>query len=319
MKPTLMRALAAIATLLVTPVTAQDAPRPVLKLVVPYSAGGSTDYVARLLQRPLGEILDQSVVIDNRPGAAGTIGTDFVAKAAPDGNTIVFGNQGPNAIVPGVRKTPYDPFNDLRPLSTVAFMPLVLIVQAEKGPKTLKEFLQLARTAGAGMNYGSSGIGSLAHLTGHQFSRLGNLDMTHIPYQGGGPATTALLQGDIHGSFVPGLESAALVQSGKLRYLGVASSRRIPTLSDVPAIAEEIPGFESVLWFAIFAPKGTSDVIAERLRSAVVKVVERPAFQKVLADRHAEAKTSTPQELTQLIRKDMQYWGEVVRRANVPM
>ncbi len=298
---------------------AQEAARPALKLVVPYSAGGSTDYVARLLQKSLSEILNQPVVVDNKPGAAGTIGTDFVAKAAPDGNTIVFGNQGPNAIVPGVRKTPYDPLNDLRPLTTVAFMPLVLMVSADKGPKTLSEFVQQTRKPGANMNYGSSGIGSLAHLTGYEFSRLGKLGMVHVPYQGGGPATAALIAGDIQGSFVTGLESAALVSSGKMRFLGVASPKRMATLPDIPAVAEEIPGFESVLWFAVFAPKGTSDAIAQRLRDAVVKAVERPDFQKYLAERHSEARTSTPAELTQLIKRDMQYWGDVVRKANIPM
>ena len=130
---------------------------------------------------------------------------------------------------------------------------------------------------------------------------------------------TALLQRDVQGSFVTGLETASLVQSGKLKYLGVSSTVRMPSLPDVPTVAEEVPGFESVLWFAVFAPKGTSDAIAERLRSAAVKAVQRPEFQKYLADRHAEARTSTPQELTQLIKKDMARWGEIVRRANIPM
>jgi tripartite-type tricarboxylate transporter receptor subunit TctC len=298
---------------------AQEAARPPLKLVVPYSAGGTTDYVARLLQKPLSEILNQPVVVENKPGAAGTIGTDYVAKAAPDGNTIVFGNQAPNAIVPAVRKTPYDPFNDLRPLTTVAFMPLMLMVSAEKGPNTLKDFIQRASAPGSAMNYGSSGMGSMSHLTGHEFSRQRNLNMAHIPYQGGAPATTALLQGDIQGSFVTGLESAALVQSGKMRFLATASSKRLPAMPDLPAVAEEIPGFESVLWFAVFAPMGTPDPLAERLRSAIVKAVERPEFRKYLADRYSEARTSTPEELTQLVRQDMQRWGDVVRKANIPM
>ncbi|WP_298233564.1 tripartite tricarboxylate transporter substrate binding protein [uncultured Azohydromonas sp.] len=283
---------------------------------MPYSAGGTTDYVARLLQKPLGELLNQTVVIENKPGAAGTIGTHLVAKAPPDGNTIVFGNQGPNAIVPASRKTPYDPLDDLRPLTTVAFMPLMLMVSAEKGPATLGEFMQQARKASVKWNYGSSGIGSLAHLTGYKFSHAGGLDMMHVPYQGGSAVLTAVMQGDVQGSFVSGLETASMMQSGKLRYLGVASPRRIATLPDVPAIAEEIPGFESVLWFAVFAPKGTSDATAQRLRTAVVKAVERPEFQNYLAQRHAQARTSTPQELTQLIKQDMARWGDTAREAD---
>ena len=320
MKSFLFRMLPLLA-LAATPVmaAAQGAERPPLKLVVPYSAGGTTDYVARLLQKPLSEILNQTVVVENKPGAAGTIGTDFVAKAAPDGNTIVFGNQGPNAIVPAVRKTPYDPLNDLRPLTTVAFMPLMLLVDAQKGPKTLKDFMQQARKPEARWNYGSSGIGSLAHISGHEFARSARLDMTHVPYQGGGQVMTALIQGDIHGSFVTGLETAAFVKSGKMRYLGAAAAHRMATLPDVPAIGEEVAGFESVLWFAVFAPKGTPDALAERLRNAVVQAVERPEFRKYLADRHAEARASTPEELTRLVRQDMTRWGDAVRKANIPM
>lgn len=298
---------------------AQEAGRPPLKLIVPYAAGGGTDSVARLLQKALAENLGQPVVVENKPGAAGTIGTDYVAKAAPDGNTIVFGNQAPNAIVPAVRKTPYDPITDLRPISTVAFMPLVLMVPADKGPKTLAEFIRLARQPGARMNYGSSGVGSLAHLTGHEFARLANLEMTHVPYQGGSQVVTGLLQGDIQGSFLTSIESVSLVQSGRMRLLGTASAQRIPVLPDVPAIADEVPGLESVLWFAVFAPKGTSDAIAERLRDAVVKAVARPEFRKYLEDRYAEARSSTPQELTDLVKQDMQRWGDVVRKAGIPM
>lgn len=300
-------------------VHAQDAAGPPLRLIVPYSAGGSTDYIARLLQKPLADFLRQSVVVDNKPGAAGTIGVDLAAKATPDGNTLVFGNQGPNAIVPAGRKTPYHPIDDLRPLTTVAFMPLVLMVPADRGAKTLREFMTQARAQSGKYNYGSSGIGSLAHLTGHAFSRQGNLGMVHVPYQGGSQVTTALIQGDIQGSFVTGLEAASQVQSGRMRFLGFASSRRVPTMPDVPAVAEELPGFESVLWFAVFTARGVNDATATRLRNAVVFAAERPEFRKYLADRHAEARTSTPEELVALIRRDMQYWGELVRQANIPL
>jgi tripartite-type tricarboxylate transporter receptor subunit TctC len=298
---------------------AQDAAQPPLKMIVPYSPGGTTDYVARLLQKPLSEIPNRTVVVENKPGAAGTIGTDMAAKATPDGNTIVFGNQGPNAIVPAVRKTPYDPLEDLRPLTTVTFHPLLLAVSAERGPKTLKEAMQQARAPGSQWTYGSSGIGSLAHITGHEFARAGGLEMLHVPYQGGGPVMTAILKGDIHASFVTGAETAALVRSGKLRYIGVAAPKRLATLPDVPTIAEEVPGFESVLWYAVFAPKGTPDAIAARLRNAIVKAVERPEFRKRMEEGHSEARSSTPEELTELVKRDMARWGGIVRRAKIPM
>lgn len=301
------------------PAYAQDTTRPPLKIIVPYSPGGTTDYVARALQKPLAEILNQVVVIENKPGAAGTIGTEMAARAAPDGNTIVIGNQGPNAIVPAVRKTPYHPLEDLRPISTVTFHPMLLTVNAEKGPKTLKEAVQLARAPSSQLTYGSSGIGSLAHITGHEFARAGSLQMLHVPYQGGGPVMNAILKGDITGSFVTGVETAALVRSGKLRYLGVANPTRMASLPGIPTIAEEIPGFDSVLWYAAFAPKGTPDAVIARLRSAIVKAVERPEFRKHMEEGHSEAKSSTPEELTELVKKDMARWGDMVRKAKIPM
>jgi tripartite-type tricarboxylate transporter receptor subunit TctC len=319
MKNTVSRRLALLAALALplAPAIAQEAPP--LRLVVPYTAGGTTDALARLLQKSLSEVLKRTVIVDNKPGAAGTIGTDYVARAAPDGNTIVFGNQAPNAIVPAVRKTPYDPLTDLRPLTTVAFMPLVLTVPAEGGPKTLKEFMAQARKPGAKMNYGSSGIGSFAHLAGHEFSRLAGLDMTHVPYKGGSDVVTGLLGGAIQCSFITALEATPLAQSGRMRILGVGSPKRAPSLPDVPAIAEEVPGFDSVIWFAVFAPKGTSDEIAGKLRTALVQAVNRPEYQKYLAERNSEGRTSTPEELTEIVKADMQHWGGVVRKANIPM
>lgn len=298
---------------------AQTSSSPPLKLVVPYSAGGTTDALARQLQRSLAEVMNRPVVIDNKPGGAGTIGTNFVAKSAPDGNTIVFGNQAPNAIVPAARKTPYDPLKDLRPLTTVAFMPLALTVSADKGSKTLRDFMDQARKPGAHMNYGSSGTGSFAHLAGHELARQGLLDMLHIPYKGGADVVTALLAGDIQGSFITAMEATSLVQSGQLRFLAVTSPKRLPGLPDVPAVAEEIPGFDAVIWFAVFAPKGTSDAIAKGLRDAVVQAVQRPEFRSYLAERNAEARTGTPQELTDLVAHDMRVWGDVVRKAGIRM
>ena len=298
---------------------AQPAAEAPLRMIVPYAPGGTTDALARLLQRALSATMNRAVIVDNKPGATGTIGTDLGAKAPPDGNTIVFGNQGPNAIVPAVRKTPYDPFTDLRPLTTVAFMPLALAVAPDKGPKSLKEFIALARKSGDGVNYGSSGIGSFAHLAGHEFGRAGGMNATHVPFKGGGEVVPAILNGSIHGSFLTALEATSLMLGGKLRFLAVASAKRMPRLPDVPAVAEELPGFDAVIWFAAFAPKGTPDAIAQKLRDAIVKAVESPDYRKYLEDRNAEARPSSPEEVTDLIRHDMRVWGDVVKKNNIPM
>ena len=297
---------------------AQDASRP-LKIIVPYAPGGTTDQVARLLQKPLSEVLQQPVVVENKAGAAGTIGTEQVSRAAPDGNTLVFGNPAPNAFIPALRKTGYDPVTDLRPISTVAVMPMLLVVPTASGIQTFKDFMQRARAPGAALNYGSSGVGSLAHLTGAYFAQRSKLDMVHIPYAGGAPMMAAMYQGDLQATFTTGLDGASMVRSGRARYIASAAPQRSAQLPTLPTIAEELPGFKSVVWFALFAPKGTPDAIVERLRVAVQAVLDKPEFKNYLSERHAEARGSTPQELTQLVKDDISQWVNVVNTAHIPM
>ncbi|MES2187366.1 MAG: tripartite tricarboxylate transporter substrate binding protein [Pseudomonadota bacterium] len=298
--------------------SAQDTGRPI-RIVVPYAAGGTTDQVARLLQKPLSDILGQAVIVDNRPGAAGTIGTEYVARSPADGNTLVFGNPAPSAFLPALRKTGYDPIGDFRPISTVAIMPMLLVVPTASGIVSLRDFLQRAKDKPGSINYGSSGIGSLAHLTGAQFSQRSGLGMVHIPYAGGAPMMAALFQGDLQATFTTGLDGAAMVQSGRARYIAVASAQRDPRMPELPAITEELPGFQSVVWFALFAPKGTPDAVANRLRGAVLAVLGQHDFRHFLEERHAQAQGSTPEELQQRVRNDIRQWSEVVKAAQIPM
>lgn len=298
--------------------SAQNTEQP-LRLVVPYSPGGTTDHVARLLQKPLGDALGRTVVVENKPGAAGTIGTEFVARDTSDGNTILFGNPGPNAIVPALRKTSYDPIKDLKPLTTVAVMPLVLLVRSDEKFKSLNDFLQWGKGQQGKLTYGSSGIGSLAHLTGAEFSRLAGLDMMHVPYQGGSQVLRAIIQKDVFATFVTGLESAGAIETGKFSYLAVASPKRMPTLPNVPAIAEALPGFESVIWFAIFTSSHTTQTTADKLRAAVIRASQAPEFQDYLKARHSEVVSSTPDELTQRIKQDMTHWRDVAKKGNIPL
>ena len=292
---------------------------PPLKLVVPYSPGGTTDHVARLLQKPLSNALGRTVMVENKPGAAGTIGTEYVARDTSDGNTILFGNPGPNAIVPALRKTGYDPIKDLKPLTTVAVMPLVLLVRSDEKFKSLKEFLQWAKGQQGHLNYGSSGIGSLAHLTGAELSRRAGLNMMHVPYQGGSQVLRAIIQKDVFATFVTGLESVGAIDTGQFSYLAVASSKRLPTLADVPAIAEELPGFESVIWFAIFTSSHTTQATADTLRTAVIKAMQSPEFKQYMEQRHSEVVSSTPAQLTQRIKQDMAHWKDVADKGNIPL
>jgi tripartite-type tricarboxylate transporter receptor subunit TctC len=301
------------------PAAAQTWPARPIHIVVPYAAGGSTDQLARAVQQPMSESLGQPVIIDNKPGAGGTIGVDFVVKSAPDGYTLVFGNTGPNAVVALMRKVPYDGLKDLRPISTVALTPMILAVPSDLPVKTVKEFVAYAKQHEGAMNYGSVGNGSLSHLTGEYFNQLVGARMQHIPYGGGAPMMTAFLGGQIQASFVTGLDGATLLQSGRVRYLAVATAKHTEVVPGLPTMAEGIPGFKSVAWFGVLAPKGLPDDIAAKLHAAIVAAVNRPEIRKLFAERQTEAKTSTPQELDSLIRDEVSQWGPVVRKAKIEM
>ena len=302
----------------IQPAAAQDAwPSKPIRIVVPYPAGGTTDQLARAIQQPLSDTLGQPVVIENKAGAGGTLGTDAAAKATPDGYTLVFGNSGPNAIAPLVRKLPYDSLKDLRPLSTVAILPMILTVPAESPHKSVKDFIAHARAQGTAINYGSVGNGSLSHLTGELFNELAGLKMQHIPYNGGAPMVTAFASGQLHAAFVTGLDGASMVQAGRIRYLGSGSPKRTDVLPGLPAVAEDVPGFRSTAWFGLLAPRAVPDDIANKIHAAIVKAVARPEVRKLFADRNVEARSSTPQELDKLIREEMVQWGPVVSRSGV--
>ncbi len=297
---------------------AQEAfPSKPIRIVVPYPAGGTTDQLARAIAQPLQELLGQSVIIDNKAGAGGTVGTDAVAKAAPDGYTLVFGNSGPNAISSLVRKLPYDVRQDFRPLSTVVIVPMILAVAADSPHKSLKDFITWGRNQGTALNYGSTGNGSSSHLTGEYFNDAAGLKLQHIPYAGGAPMVTAFAGGQLHAAFVTGLDGAAMVQAGRIRYLAVATPLRTEVLPGLPALAEDLPGFRSVVWFGLLAPRGVPDDIAAKLQAAIVRAVARPEVRKLFIERHVVPHSSTPQEFEQMIRDDLEQWGAVVKRADI--
>ena len=296
---------------------AQGFPNKPIRIIVPYSAGGSTDQMARAIQQPMSEALGQPVIVENKPGAGGTIGVDYVVKAAPDGYTLVFGNTGPNAVVSLMREVPYDPLKDLRPISTVAFTPMILAVPADSPAHSLKEFLQYAKKKGTALNFGSVGNGSLSHLTGEYFNEMAGLGMVHIPYAGGAPMMLAFLGGQLDAAFVTGLDGAAMVGSGKGRYLAVATPKPTDVVPGLPAIAQDVAGFKSSAWFGVLAPKATPDDVAAKLHAAIAAAVARPDIAKIFIDRNVEPRSSTPQELKQIIKDEQAQWGPVIRKADI--
>ncbi|KQX95839.1 Bug family tripartite tricarboxylate transporter substrate binding protein [Variovorax sp. Root473] len=313
--------LTAASLALTAPLSAmgQGAPFPSrpIRMVVPYPAGGSTDQVARAIQQPLSELLGQPIVIDNKPGAGGTIGVDTVAKAQPDGHTLVFGNTGPNAVVSLLRKVPYDPIKDLKPVSTVAFTPMILAVPVDSPARTLKEFLAYAKAKGGALNYGSVGNGSLSHLTGEHFNHMSGLKLLHVPYAGGAPMLAAFAGGQLDAAFVTGLDGAAMLASGKVRYLAVATPAPTDVVPGLSAIAQEVPGFESTAWFGVLAPHGIPADVLARVHAAVVAAVARPEVRKQFAERRVEARSCSSEEMARVIAAEQAHWGAVIRRAGI--
>ena len=313
--------LAAVAAVLLPAVAIAADPYPTkpIRVVVPYAAGGTTDQLARVLQPALSESLGQSLVIDNKPGAGGTIGTEIAVGAPPDGYTLVFGNNGPNALIQLMRTVPYDPIKDLRPVALVALTPMFFTVPADSPAKTLSEFIAYAKQQDGKLNIGSVGQGSFSHVTAEYFKQLAGLNLVHIPYNGGAPLMTAFAGGQVQAAFVTGLDGAALQRAGKVRYLAIATPQASPVAPGVPTVSEVLPGFNSYSWFAIFAPRGTPDEIVAKLNSAIVAAVARPEVQKFFAERNVEARSSTPEGLAKIIQDDIAQWGPVIKKGNIQM
>ena len=315
-------ALAGALSVFCAPTLAQsnDAfPTKPIRIVVPYPAGGTTDQLARSIAQPMRDILGQPVIIDNKPGAGGTLGADYVAKQPADGYTLLFGNSGPNATASLMRKLPYDINNDFRPLSAVVTVPLILAVPASSPFKTVKEFVESSKAKGKDLNYGSTGIGGSSHLANEYFNQLAGTQFEHIPYAGGAPLVAAFGGGQVQMAFVTGLDGASMVQAGRIRYLAVASPKRTNVLPGLPAIAEDVPGFSAVVWFGVLAPKNVPDGIANKIAAAIAAAVQKPEVHKFFLDRNVEPYGSTPAELGQLISNEIKQWGPVIKKANITM
>lgn len=298
---------------------AQGYPSKPIRLVVPYSPGGATDQLARVVQKPLSEILGQVVIIDNKVGAGGTIGVESVARAKADGYTLVFGNSGPSASVSLMRSLPYDPVADFQPISTVAQVPLALIVSDSLPVKTLSDLIDYAKIHKGELNYGSVGVGSLSHLTGEYFNSMAGTDIRHVPYKGGSLIGVGIIGGEIQTGWVNPLDGTPIVATGKARYIAIGSEQRFPGLTEVPTVAETLPGFKSSAWFGILAPKGVPEEVINTLNAAIVKAVKRPEVIQAMTAHKAEPHATTPAELESIIRNELKQWGPVVEKADIKL
>jgi tripartite-type tricarboxylate transporter receptor subunit TctC len=293
-------------------------PNKAVTIVVGFEPGGGTDTTARILQPVLGEQLGQQIVVENRAGAGGNIAVDHVAKAAPDGYTIVLANVGALAVNPHILKTPYDPLKDLVPISMAAEFANVLVVQPSLGVNTVADFVKLAKSKPATITYASSGIGGAGHLSGELLRRVASIDIVHVPYKGGGPAMQGFLGGQVASFFATPISSISQIRAGKAKAVATTGSKRAALMPDVPTIAESgYPGYEALNWYGFLGPRGLQKDVVERLNKELVKALAHPQVVAALHKTGTEPKSSTPDEFAAYIKREYDTWGKVVKEAGI--
>ncbi len=312
--------LATITTLLLANSTAfaLDYPAKAIRLIVPFPPGGSTDLVARVVGQKMADSWGKQVVIDNRPGANGMIGSDIVAKANPDGYTIVLGTIGPMAINASLYKMPYDILKDLAPITYTANIANVLVVNPTLAAKDVRELIALARTRPGQLTFGSSGTGGAPHMAVELFKLLAKVNVVHVPYKGGGPAMADLVSGQISGSFASMPSAIAFIKSGKLRALGVSGTARSPALPEVPTVSEAgVSGFSVLDWQGLFTTAKTPPEIVNKLNTESVRILALPDVVDRLTAAGVDIQTTTPKAWGDFVATEISKWGKVVKEAGV--
>ena len=290
-----------------------------VRLVVPSSPGGGTDILARVLAQKMSETFGQQFVVENRPGAGQVIGIEAVARSAPDGYTLLM---AASAIVINevlYAKPPYDTLRDFAPVTLGASLPNILVVHPALPVKSVRELIVLAKTRAGQLNYSSAGSGTSPHLSMELFRLMAGITLTHIPYKGSGPATVDLLAGQVQLSMPNVLTALPHIKGGKLRGLGVTSSKRATGLPDIPAIAETLPGYEAIQWYGILAPAGTSRDIVAKLQAEIARILVLPEVKDRLAADGADAVGSRPDEFAAYIRAELAKWGKVVKNGGIKL
>jgi len=315
---TRMRTLLLLAALVVaTGAQAQSYPNHAIKLVVPWPPGGAVDIIGRLVADNVSGPLGQSIVIDNRGGAAGAIGSEYVARAAPDGYTLLMGSTTVISINPALQKLPYAP-TDFAPITMVAFVPHILVIPAEVPANNLKEFVAWVKANPGKVSYASAGPGTPHHIAGEMFKVMAGVDMLQVPYKGTGPALIDLMANRVQFMSVEAVAALPHVRSGKLKALGVATPTRNPLAPDIPTVAEAgLPGFEVTAWYGVVAPVGIPQPAADLLARNISKALEDPAFREKLAGLGAIPVGGTPQEFGSMLKVENAKWGKAIKDADI--
>lgn len=301
--------------------TAQDNwPSKPITFIIPYAAGGFADTRMRLLAQELGEELKANVVVENKAGAGGVIGTDFIARAKPDGYTIGSGNLAPLSVNPTLmpKNVKYDVSKDLAPVILIEEAPLILSVSNKVDAKTVADLIELAKKEPGKLTFGSSGVGGAHHLSGELFATDAQIDLTHVPYKGGAPASSDLMAGHIDMMFEMGYAAMPAIQSKKVHPLAVTSAKRLPLLPDVPTMQEAgLKDFESYNWQGVIAPAGTPEPIISKLNTAFNNILKKPEVKKAFESTGGQPAGGTPEDFAKFIQSETEKWAKVIKTSNV--
>ena len=298
---------------------AQSYPTKPVRFISPYAPGGGTDIMARTLAQKLSEYLGRQVVVENRPGGGGIVGTEAAAKSPPDGYTILLGSKGPLTVNPALyAKLPYDTLRDFAPISLVSIVPALLTVHPSLPVRSVKDLVALAKAHPGELTFSSSGNGGSGHLSGEQFAALAGAKMVHVPYRGTGPATIAVLSGEVTLSFGNMVALMPYVQAGRLRALGVTSAKRVSASPELPTVAEAgLRGYEYVTWYGVLAPAGTPSDIIGRLNAELVKIARSPDMKERLTGEGGDVVGSTAEEFARYLKSELASSAKLVKSASV--
>lgn len=297
---------------------AQPAPGKQFRVILTYPPGGASDIMGRIIAQKLGEIWGQTVLVENRSGANGSIGIEYAARQAPDGNSFVIGNVGPVAINPLISKVPYDINRDFAPVSLVAIGPTVLVTHPSMPARNLREFVKIARDSPGVINFGTAGPGTLGHLGGEMMKRLAGIQIVHVPYKGGVLAIQDLLGGHVHMVFADPQPIIPHIRAGKAKPLAVTSAKRSPAVPDIPTFAEAgLPGFVAENWWGVWTPAATPKAALDRLHASLTQAMTSVEIRDKFQGMGIEALSSTPDALREFTRAEGEKWGKLVREAGI--
>ena len=300
--------------------TAQTYPTKPVRIVSAFAAGGTNDVIARIISQKLTELLGQQFIVENKAGGGGVAGTEFVAKAAPDGYTLTIATTTTHVIAAALRKLPYDPVKDFSPVSLIGITPYVVIVHPSLPVRNMKELIALAKSRPQQIEYGSGGVGTPGHLAGEMLNTMTGIKMLHSPYKAGNLALNDLLGGHVSLTFSTTITSTQFVQSGRLRGIAVTSQKRLPAFPDLPTVAESgVPGYEFSLWLGLSAPAGTPDAVIQRLYDAVVKSLQSDSVRSALVAQSVEPMTLAPAAFSKRIAADFITYENIVKQSGASL